>query len=171
MNSIRSFLSVLFVLALMVALIGCSKNSAELSEQVRREMQAEFSKKPGLKGLVMESVKLIQKEKDGFEYEGVGKGNLNGNPVEFDVRCKYDGSTVMWTADLTSDCIAYLSAKEKTNEAIRQWKAAWPDIKDGLRRKYEAACTAAAEACEKAAKQVDAICDEAAKAAAGAGAK
>lgn len=135
------------VVVLMALLVGCGKmNSAELGEKVRAEMQAELSKKSGLKGLVMESVRLVQREAGGIDYVGVGKGSLNGEQVEFDVTCKYDGTTALWYAELTSDCLALLSAKEKAGAVVEQ-------LRTDLKRACNAASSVAADACDKAGKK------------------
>ena len=149
------------VAACAALIVGCAKNSAELGEQVMREMQAELVKTPGLKALRMREVRLIKR--DELNYQGVGKGEICGCPIKFDVKCQYDGSTVLWDADLSEDNLALLAAKEKAGEAYAAAKAAWPGVKAGLKAKFDAAVKKAGTCLDAAARQTEACCDEAAR--------
>ena len=150
------------MVAVCAALIaGCAKNSAELGEQVMREMQTELVKTPGLKALRMREVRLIKR--DELNYQGVGKGEIFGCPIKFDVTCQYDGSTVLWNAELSEDNLSVLAAKERAKEAYAAAMAAWPDVKAGLKAKFDAAVKKAGVCLDAAARQTEACCDEAAR--------
>ena len=149
------------IAACAALIVGCTKNSAEIGEQVMREMQAELVKTAGLKALQMKEVRLIKR--DELNYQGVGKGEIDGCPIKFEVKCQYDGSTVLWDADLSEDSLAVLAAKEKAGEAYAAAKAAWPAVKAGLKAKYDAAVKKAGACLDAAARQAEACCDEAAR--------
>ena len=85
---------------------GCRKNSAQIADQVKSEMQQELTKKPGLKNLVVESVRLVKKSEEDFS--GVAVGSINGEYVKFDVTCKYDGTSILWDADLSEGSLEEL---------------------------------------------------------------
>ncbi len=121
--------------AIMLLLAGCGMDSAELGEYVKKEMQEELVKTSGLKDLKMTQVRLVKGE--GINYSGVGKGDIEGYPVKFDVVCKYDGSTVLWDASLSGDNIFSLAAMEKGRMLGKKLRESWPDIKKTLVEKYD----------------------------------
>lgn len=157
-------------LAAMVV-VGCSMDSAELGEYVRKEMQEELVKAGGLKALQMKEVRLV---KDGeINYSGVGKGELDGHVIKFNVKCRYDGKTVLWDASPSEDSLALLATKERAGEICDRVKAAWPKVKKRIAGKcavaskkageyYDAASKKASE-CIDAAKEKTAECIDAAK--------
>lgn len=133
------------LMAAMVMLVaGCSMDSAELGEYVRKEMQEELVKNDVFKDLKMTSVRLIKTE--GIEYAGEGKGEIDGYPVKFDVKCKYDGKTVLWDASLVDDNMLKLAGmaagkavREKAIAVYNKIKDAWPGVKAGIKQKYDVA--------------------------------
>ena len=139
------------VLAAVVA--GCSMDSVQLGEYVKKEMQSELVKTDGLKALKMKEVRLLKD--DGIEYSGVGKGEINGHPVKFDVKCKYDGKTVLWDASLSEDNLLSLADNEKAKEVYDKVKALWPEVQKGIKRKYDAASKKAGEFYNAATKKVE----------------
>ena len=131
-----------FTHASMVALVafaiaGCSMDSAELGEYVKKEMQEELVKNDVFKDLKMTSVRLIKTE--GLEYAGVGKGEIGTYPVKFDVKCKYDGKTVLWDASLVDDNMVTLAGIAAGKALREKIKAAWPGVKKSITEKYDAA--------------------------------
>ena len=129
--------------ACLLAIAGCGMDSVQLGEYVKKEMQAELVKVDGLKSLQMKEVRLLQD--DDVNYSGVGKGEVDGQVVKFDVKCKYDGKTVLWDASLSNDNLFSLATKEKAQEIYGK-------IKAGLKKTYDSASKKAGELYESAAK-------------------
>ena len=144
-------INVCIVVALTAMLAGCSMDSAQLGEYVRKEMQEELVKKDGFKALQMKEVRLVKGE--GISYSGIGKGEIDGCPVKFDVTCKYDGKTVIWDASLSDDNQLSLVAKEKAKEIYGKMKSLVPIAKEGIRQKYDAASKKAEEYCDVASRK------------------
>lgn len=145
------FYKACMVVACALAIVGCSMDTIQLAEHVMKEMQAELVKTDGLKSLQMKEVLLVKE--DGINYTGVGKGEIDGQTIKFDVKCKYDGKTVLWNAKLSDDNLLSLSAKEKVKEISEKIKSLWPDVKDGFRQQCEAAAKNAGEFCGSAAQK------------------
>jgi len=157
MNWIKAYM----LAAVACAVAGCGMDSAQLGECVRKEMQEELVKTGGLKDLKMTEVRLIKGE--GVEYSGVGKGEIGGHVVKFDVTCKYDGKTVLWDAKPSEENLALLAAKEKTREICNALKAAWPKVKKGAQETLDAASKKAGEYYDAAVKKVEEGVDAAKK--------
>ena len=157
-------LSVAFAVAALAALVSaCTMNSAELGEHVKKEMQSELSKKSGLKGLKMTEVRLVKGE--GVSYSGVGKGEIDGCAIEFDVTCKYDGKTVLWNATPSEGWESGLvlrATKEKAEEIVGKLKAVWPEMKKSIGETCDAAAKKAGE-CYDSAKKKAGECPDAAE--------
>ena len=149
----KTAINMCMAVALAAVVAGCSMDSVQLGEYVKREMQAELVKSDGLKALKMKEVRLLKD--NGIEYSGVGKGEINGHPVKFDVKCKYDGKTVLWDATLSEDNLLSLAAKEKAKEVYDKVKALWPEVQKGIKRKYDAASKKAGEFYNAATKKVE----------------
>ena len=149
----KTAIKMCMAVALAAVVAGCSMDSVQLGEYVKKEMQAELVKTDGLKALKMKEVRLLKD--DGIEYSGVGKGEINGHPVKFDVKCKYDGKTVLWDASLSDDNLLSLAAKEKAKEVYDKVKALWPEVQKGIKRKYDAASKKAGEFYNAATKKVE----------------
>ena len=129
--------------ACLLAIAGCGMDSVQLGEYVKKEMQAELVKVDGLKSLQMKEVRLLKD--DDVNYSGVGKGEIDGRVVKFDVKCKYDGQTVLWEATPSSDSMFSLATKEKLQEICGT-------VKEGLKKAYDSASKKAGELYESAAK-------------------
>ncbi len=149
----KTIINMCMVVALAALVAGCSMDSAQLGEYVKKEMQEELVKTDGLKALKMKEVRLLKGE--GIEYSGVGKGEIDGHPVKFDVKCKYDGKTVLWDASLSDDNLLSLAAKEKAKEVYDKFKGAWPGVKAGIKQKYDAASKKAGEFYNAATRKVE----------------
>ena len=149
----KTAINMCMAVALAAVVAGCSMDSVQLGEYVKKEMQAELVKTDGLKSLKTKEVRLLKD--DGIEYSGVGKGEINGHPVKFDVKCKYDGKTVLWDATLSEDNLLSLAAKEKAKEVYDKVKALWPEVQKGIKRKYDAASKKAGEFYNAATKKVE----------------
>ena len=145
-----------------IVMAGCGMDSAELGEYVRKEMQDELVKTDGLRSLKMKNVRLIRGE--GIKYEGVGKGEIDGQVIRFDVTCKYDGKTVLWDASLRDDELLSLAAVEKSKAIANKIRAAWPEVKRSLVEKYGAMAKKASErigeASKKAAESLEAATEK-----------
>ena len=131
---------------------GCRKNSAQIADQVKSEMQQELTKKPGLKNLVVESVRLVKKSEEDFS--GVAVGSINGEYVKFDVTCKYDGTSILWDADLSEGSLEELRLKETARETYQLLKESWPKVKSSIGEGYDAAKKKAGEYYDKAKAKV-----------------
>ena len=142
-----------------IAIAGCGMDSVQLGEYVRQEMQEELVRTDGLKALKMKEVRLIRGE--GNNYAGVGKGELDGALVKFDVKCQYDGKTVLCDATLSEDNLLSLAAKEKAKAVYEKIKAAWPDIERSIKKKYHEASKKVLECCDAAAKKAEQCVDSA----------
>lgn len=149
------------LIACISLVVGCRKNSAQLAEQVKMEMQQEFTKRAGLKNLVVETVRLVKKSEDGIDYSGVAVGAINGEYVKFDVNCKYDGTSVLWDADLSEGSLEALKLKETARETYQLLKASWPKATSAIAEKYNAAVKSAAEGYDAATKKVGELYDRA----------
>ncbi len=134
----------------MLAIAGCGMDSVQLGEYVRKEMQAELEKRDGLKTLKMKEVRLLRDE--GVNYSGIGKGEIDGRTIKFDVKCRYDGKTVIWDASPADDRLFALATKEKAQEIFR-------NLKEGLRKTCESASKMAEECCESASKETEKCID------------
>ena len=153
---------VLMCLIAVVSLVaGCRKNSAQLAEQVKAEMQQEFTRRAGLKNLVVENVRLVKASEDGIDYLGVAVGTVNGEYVRFDVNCKYDGTSVLWNADLSEGSLEALKLKETARETYLMLKTSWPKAKSAIAERYNAAVKSAAESYDAATKKVGELYDRA----------
>ncbi len=149
----KTTINMCMVVALAALVAGCSMDSAQLGEYVKKEMQEELVKNDGLKALKMKEVRLLKD--GGIEYSGVGKGEIDGHPVKFDVKCKYDGKTVLWDASLSDDNLLSLAAKEKAQEVYDKVKALWPEVEKGIKQKYDAASKKAGEFYNAATRKVE----------------
>ena len=136
----------------LLAIAGCGMDSVQLGECIRKEMQAELVKRDGLKSLKMKEVRLLRDE--GVNYSGIGKGEIDGRTIKFNVKCKYDGKTVIWDASPAEDSLFALATKEKAQEMLRS-------LKEGLRKTYESASKMAGECCESVAKKAEKCVDAA----------
>ena len=150
MTRIAAMLTWVSACALLLS-AGCRKNSAQIAEQVKAEMQQEFTKKPGLKDLVVENVRLVKLSDEDFS--GVAVGSINGEYVKFDVSCKYDGTSVLWNADLAEGSLNELKLKESARETYQLIKRAWPKVKSSVGEKYDSAKRTVAEGYDSAKKK------------------
>lgn len=152
------------VVALAIcAMAGCGKTSVDVAAQVKQEMQAELVKKTGLKSLVVEDVVLVKERADGIDYKGVATGKVDGEEVKFDVTCKYDGHSLLWSAELSEGSMAMLAAKEKAKELCEKLKGTWPQVKESVKQASEAVVKAAEEAGDAMAKKTGETYDAAKK--------
>ena len=147
------------LVACIALFAGCRKNSAQIAEQVKVEMQQEFTKKPGLKKLIVENVRLVKLSDEDFS--GVAVGNINGEYVKFNVSCKYDGTSVLWDADLSEGSLEELKMKETARETYQLLKESWPKVKSSIGAKFTAAKKSVAEGYDAARKMVGECCDQA----------
>ena len=149
----KAIIDLCAIVAIAMVMAGCSMDSAQLGEYVKKEMQEELVKTEGLKALKMREVRLLKG--DGIEYYGVGKGEIDGHIIKFDVKCKYDGKTVLWDANIPEDDLLVLATKEKAKGIYDKIKAAWPGVKTDIKQKYEAASKKAGEYYDAASKKVE----------------
>ena len=147
------------LVACIALFAGCRKNSAQIADQVKSEMQQEFTKKPGLKKLVVENVRLVEKSEEDFE--GVAVGSINGEYVKFDVICKYDGTSVLWDADLSEGSLEELKMKEAARETYQLLKESWPKVKSSISEKFDAAKKTVSEGYDAAKKKAGEYYDKA----------
>lgn len=158
-HGIARFVRVCVAVACVLAVAGCSMDSAELGEYVRKEMQEELVKNDVFKDLKMTSVRLLKT--DGIEYAGVGKGEIGTYPVKFDVKCKYDGKTVLWDASLVDDNMVTLAGAAAGKALRDKIKAAWPGVKQSITEKYDAASKKMGEYYDAAKKKASELLDDA----------
>ena len=158
-RDLARFLRACMAVSCVFAIAGCSMDSAELGEYVRKEMQEELVKNDVLKDLKMTSVRLIKTE--GMEYAGVGKGEIGAYPVKFDVKCKYDGKTVIWDASLVDDNMLTLAGAAAGKALREKIKTAWPGIKNGIATKYAAASKKMGEYYDTAKQKASELLDDA----------
>ena len=147
------------LVACIAIFAGCRKNSAQIAEQVKSEMQQEFTKKPGLKKLVVEDVRLVKKSEEDFV--GVATGSINGECIKFDVSCKYDGTSILWNAELSEGCLEVLQMKETARETYQLLKESWPKVKSSVGEQLDAAKKSVAEGCDAAKKYAGEFFDKA----------
>ena len=136
--------------AYLLLIAGCSMDSVKLGEYVKNEMQNELVKMDGFKSLQMKEVRLLQD--DDVNYSGIGKGEIDGHIVKFNVKCKYDGKTVLWDASLSNDNMFSLATKEKAQEMYGK-------VKKGLKKTYDSASKKAGELYESATKGAEKCID------------
>ncbi len=151
--------AIVFLAVCLSLVLGCRKNSAQIAEQVKVEMQQEFTKKPGLKELVIESVRLVKQSDEDFS--GAAVGSINGEYVRFNVNCKYDGTSVLWNADLAEGSLDELKVKETARETYQLLKKTWPKVKSSIGEKYDAAKKSIAEGYGAAKKKTGELLDRA----------
>ena len=152
-----------FALLALCAMAGCGDTSVDVAAQVKKEMQEELVKKTGLKSLVVEDVVLVKERTDGIDYTGVATGKVDGEEVKFDVKCKYDGHSLIWNAELSEGCLTLLAAKERAKELYDKLKGTWPQVKDGVKQASDAVVKAAGDAGEAVAKTAGETYDAAKK--------
>ena len=157
----KNWIKAYLMAAVACAAAGCGMDSAQLGECVRKEMQEELVKTTGLKDLKMKEVRLVRGE--GIEYSGVGKGEIGGHVVKFDVTCKYDGKTVLWDAKPSEENLALLATKEKARDICNALKAAWPEVKKSAKETLDAASKKAGEYYDAAKKKTGEYYDAAKK--------
>ncbi len=150
MKRIAAMLTWVSACALLLS-AGCRKNSAQIAEQVKAEMQQEFTKKPGLKDLVVENVRLVKLSDEDFT--GVAVGSINGEYLKFDVSCKYDGTSVLWNADLAEVSLDELKLKETARETYLLLRKTWPKVKSSIGEACDAAAKSVTEGLESAKKK------------------
>ena len=114
MKVVKGMKLIIILIACAMFAGGCRKNSAQIAEQVKAEMQQEFTKKPGLKDLTIERVRLVKQSDEDFS--GVAVGSINGEYVKFNVSCKYDGTSILWDANLPEEELDALKIKESARE-------------------------------------------------------
>lgn len=156
-----NWIKVYLIAAVACVVAGCGMDSAQLGECVKEEMQEELVKASGLRDLKMTEVRLIKGE--GVEYSGVGKGEIGGHVVKFDVTCKYDGKTVLWNATPSEENLALLATKEKAKDICNALKTAWPEVKKSAKETLDAASKKAGEYYDAAVKKVEEGVDAAKK--------
>ena len=159
MTRIAAMLTWVSACALLLS-AGCRKNSAQIAEEVKAEMQQEFTRKPGLKDLVIERVRLVKQSESDFS--GVAVGSINGEYVKFDVNCKYDGTSILWDANLPEEELDALKLKESARETYQLLKKSWPKVKSSIGEAYDAAKKSVAEGYDAAKKKVGEYYDKAA---------
>ena len=150
MKNVVNRLAMACAAAVCLAIAGCGMDSVQLGEYVKKEMQAELVKVDGLKSLKMKEVRLLQD--DDVNYSGVGKGEIDGSVLKFDVKCKYDGKTVLWEASPSNDSMFSLATKEKAQEIYGK-------VKEGFKKTYDSASKKAGELYESAAKGTEKCID------------
>lgn len=145
----KAIVKVISVACMAAALAGCGKmDSKELAEQVKSEMQRDLVKQELYAGLKLETVTLIHKE--GIRYEGVGKGNLHGLPIEFEVTCEYDGASVLWKAEPVGENALTLLGRKSGKYCREKFDEKWPKVKEGIKTSYLAAVEKSGRWYEKA---------------------
>ena len=155
----KRMLAIACLSACVLFAVGCRKNSAQIAEEVKVEMQQEFTKKPGLKDLVIERVRLVKQSDEDFS--GVAVGSINGEYVKFNVSCKYDGTSILWDANLPEEELDALKIKESARETYLLLKRTWPKVKASIGEKYDAAKKSVAEGLEAAKKKAGEYYDRA----------
>lgn len=149
----RLLFSNIFVMVMTLLVIGCGRmNSKKLAEVVRSEMQRDLVKESLYDGLTMERVTLIHK--DDNSYIGEAQGDIKGIPVKFDVTCEYDGSSVLWKANLAKETALSLLGKIESKELKEKIIAAWPEIKENVGRKADELAIKAGEMYNTAKKKL-----------------
>ena len=131
----KAIVKVICVACMAAVLAGCGKmNSKELAEQVKVEMQRDLVRQDLYAGLKLETVTLIHKE--GIKYEGVGKGDLHGLPIEFEVTCEYDGASVLWKAEPVGENALTLLGRKSGKYCREKFDENWPKVKEGIKASY-----------------------------------
>lgn len=141
----------------MLAVVGCGRmDSRELAEQVKAEMQRDLVKRDLLDTLKVERVTLVHQE--GNAYAGKAVGEVYGQPVQFDVTCQYDGTSVLWDAELVGDNPLTLLGR-KGELAVRNALATnWPAFKADLRKRYDEAVRKSGDLFARAKADIEAKC-------------
>ena len=88
------------------------------------------------------------------DFSGVAVGSINGEYVKFDVTCKYDGTSILWDADLSEGSLEELRLKETARETYQLLKESWPKVKSSIGEGYDAAKKKAGEYYDKAKAKV-----------------
>lgn len=153
---------VMACLAVCVAFAaGCKKNSAQLAAQVKSEMQQDYSKRKGLEHLVVEDVRLVKQPGDSIEYLGEATASIDGERLKFSVVCKYDGTSVLWKAELSEGSFAEIAAKKMARETYQQLAEMLPKVKTSIKQKCDAVAKSIEENLDAAKKSVSSFYDRA----------
>ena len=145
----KAIVKVISVACMAAALAGCGKmNSKELAAQVKVEMQRDLVTQELYTGLKLETVALVHKE--GVRYEGVGKGELHGLPIEFEVKCEYDGASAIWKAEPVGENALTLLGRKSGKYCREKFDENWPKVKEGVKASYLAAVEKSGKWYEKA---------------------
>ena len=119
-------------------LVGCGKmDSKELAEQVKIEMQRDLVKQELFSGLKLDTVALVHKGEN--RYEGFAKGDLHGLPIDFEVKCEYDGASAIWQAEPVGENALTLYGRKGGKYIREKLDENWPKVKEGLKESYRAA--------------------------------
>jgi len=136
------------VVCTATCLAGCGKmDSKELAEIVKGEMQRDLVKQDVYSTLKLTDLTLVHK--DGVNYEGVAKGDVQGMPVSFEVKCEYDGTSWLWKAEPSDHNSLSVMSHKGCQYAGEKFDENWPKVKKGAKESYDAAKKKSGELCEK----------------------
>ena len=141
--------------------VGCRKDSAQLAAQVKSEMQQDYGRRKGLENLVVEDVRLVKQPGDSIDYLGEAVATIDGERLKFSVVCKYDGSSVLWKAELTEGSFAEVAAKKMARETYQRLSELLPKVKTSIGQKCDAVAKSIAENLDAAKKSVGDFYDRA----------
>lgn len=128
---------IIFV-CVVAALAGCGKmDSKELADKVKLEMQRDLVKQDDYSSLKIGEVTLVHK--GGVVYEGVATGDIQGLSVSFDVKCEYDGVSLLWNVTPKDHNSLTIMSHKGKQYAEKKFEEKWPKVKKQVKDSYDSA--------------------------------
>lgn len=145
MNAVKK---ITMTLCVAVSLAGCGKmDSQELAEQVKLEMQRDLVKQDDYSSLKIGQVTLVHK--GGVVYEGIATGDIQGLSVTFDVKCEYDGASLLWNVTPKDHNSLTIMTHKGKQYAEKQFDEKWPKVKKQVKESYGSAVKKSGELYDK----------------------
>ena len=142
----------IIVASAVIGIVGCGPmNSKQLAAQVKEEMQRDLVKREFMETLKVESVTLVHK--GGNIYAGVATGTVYESPIRFDVKCEYDGTSVLWNAEPVGNNSVSLFGRKYGTAAKESFATNWPIFKAEMKRQYDDAAKKCGETYDAAARK------------------
>lgn len=132
-----------------VHLAGCGKmDSKDLADKVKLEMQRDLVKQDDYSSLKIAQVTLVHK--GGVVYEGIATGDIQGLSVSFDVKCEYDGASLLWNVTPKDHNSLTIMSHKGKQYAEKKFDEKWPKVKKQVKESYRATIEKSGKWYEKA---------------------
>lgn len=131
-----------------VHLAGCGKmDSKDLADKVKLEMQRDLVKQDDYSSLKIAQVTLVHK--GGVVYDGIATGDIQGLSVSFDVKCEYDGASLLWNVTPKDHNSLTIMSHKGKQYAEKKFDEKWPEVKKQVKASYDSAVRKSVEVYDK----------------------